>query len=200
MDSPAPPSPATPDAGVVLLTAARVVIRRFRPEDAERFAAYRSNPSIARYQPWTPPVGLDVAREMVADFGRGDPAAPGRFRYAISLSADGPIIGDVGVLRHDNGLQADIGFTLAAEFQGRGYAVEAVGRVVQHLFADRGLHRLSAHCDSRNVNSARLLRTLGFAQEGFRRQNRWLKGEWTDDVLFGLLARDWWALPGPLGW
>lgn len=199
MDTPSPPTPATPDPGMPALSATRVVIRRFRHEDAEPFAAYRSHPSVARYQSWTPPVSVDVAREMVAEFQRGDPTAPGWYQYAISLSADGPIVGDIGVFRYDNHLQADIGFTLAAEFHGRGYATEAVGRLVQHLFTDRGLHRLSAQCDSRNVNSARLLRKLGFAQEGFRRQNSRLKGEWTDDVLFGLLAQDWRTHQGPPG-
>jgi len=36
----------------------RLVIRRFRPEDAPAFAAYRSDPDVARYQSWTPPLSL----------------------------------------------------------------------------------------------------------------------------------------------
>ena len=30
----------------------RLVIRRFRPEDIDAFAAYRSDPDVARYQSW----------------------------------------------------------------------------------------------------------------------------------------------------
>jgi RimJ/RimL family protein N-acetyltransferase len=85
----------------------------------------------------------------------------------------------------------DVGYTLAPAHQGHGYASEAVGRVLAYLFEVRGLHRVSAECDARNVRSARLLARLGFRQEGHRVQNTWAKGEWTDDLLFGLLAVDW---------
>jgi aminoglycoside 6'-N-acetyltransferase len=68
---------------------------------------------------------------------------------------------------------------------------EALRALLDHLFRERGLLRVSAECDARNVASARLLERLGFTREGHRPANTWLKGEWTDDLLYGLLARDW---------
>jgi ribosomal protein S18 acetylase RimI-like enzyme len=91
-------------------------------------------------------------------------------------------------------MQAEIGFTLAKAYQGHGYATEAVGQVLEHLFTWRNLRRISAECDARNVPSARLLRRLGFVEEGCRRAHTWVKGEWTDDLLFGLLATNWRSL------
>src|SRR3954453_12017790 len=55
--------------------------------------------------------------------------------------------------------------------------------------------RISAECDARNLRSARLLARVGFHQEGRRRANTWIKGEWTDDLLFGLLANEWRTSP-----
>ncbi len=89
---------------------------------------------------------------------------------------------------HENLMQAEIGFTLCAEYQGLGYGREAVTRLLDHLFADRGLHKVSAECDARNAASARLLTRVGFLREGLRRSHTWIKGEWTDDLEFGLLA------------
>jgi aminoglycoside 6'-N-acetyltransferase len=66
-----------------------------------------------------------------------------------------------------------------------------VRSVVDHLLIEQGLHRISAECDARNVRSARLLQRIGFRQEGHRIANTWIRGEWTDDLLFGLLA-EWW--------
>jgi aminoglycoside 6'-N-acetyltransferase len=57
------------------------------------------------------------------------------------------------------------------------------------------VRRVSAECDARNAASARLLARLGFRAEGRRVEHTWIKGEWTDDLLFGLLARDWRDLP-----
>ncbi len=139
------------------------------------------------------------AMDLVDELAAGDPRAPGWFQYAVQLRASrgeagdavtgGGLIGDVGVNLHDNVLQADIGFTFSPTYQGRGYASEAVSRIVDHLFA-RGLRRISAECDARNTRSARLLERVGFTREGLRRQHTWIKGEWTDDLLFGLLADD----------
>jgi aminoglycoside 6'-N-acetyltransferase len=88
-------------------------------------------------------------------------------------------------------MQAEIGFTLAPEYQGKGYATEAVRGLLNHLFVERNLHRVSAECDARNAASAGLLKRLGFRDEGLRLQNTWFKGEWTDDLFFGLLRSDW---------
>jgi RimJ/RimL family protein N-acetyltransferase len=172
-----------------MITTERLELRRFHPEDAEAFAAYRSVPEVAHYQSWSAPFSLAEARATVARFADGDPLLPGWFQYAIAL--DGLLIGDIGLNTFDNLMQADIGYTLAPAYQGRGYATEAVGGLLEHLFTDRDLHRVSAECDARNVSSARLLERLGFQQEGFRPENTWFKDEWTDDLLFGLLRKNW---------
>ena len=69
-------------------------------------------------------------------------------------------------------------------------ATEAVRTVIDYLFG-KGLHRISAECDARNERSARLLERAGFRREGYRPAYTWLKGEWTDDILYGLLAAQW---------
>jgi aminoglycoside 6'-N-acetyltransferase len=63
--------------------------------------------------------------------------------------------------------------------------------LLDHLFVERNLHRVAAECDARNASSARLLERVGFRQEGLRRAATWFKGEWTDDLVFGLLRSDW---------
>ncbi|MEU1622415.1 GNAT family protein [Streptomyces sp. NPDC005722] len=169
----------------------RLRLRRFRPEDAPALAAYRSDPAVARYQGWSAPVSPEEAADLVAAFAAGDPAEPGWFQYAVELVVGGELIGDIGVCLHDNRMQAELGFTLARAHQGHGYAAEAVTALLDRLFAECGLHRVSAECDARNSASARLLERVGFRLEGRRPAHSWIKGEWTDDLLFGLLADDW---------
>ncbi|HZM76879.1 MAG TPA: GNAT family protein [Candidatus Limnocylindrales bacterium] len=169
----------------------RLVIRRFRAEDAPAFAAYRSDPDVARYQSWIPPLPPGRAAELVGEFASGDPTVAGWYQYAIALrEAPDVLIGDVGVLLHQNLMQAEIGFSLNRRYQGHGYATEAVRAMLEYLFTELKLRRVSAECDARNTASARLLERVGFQREGLRRQHTWAKGEWTDDVLFGLLAAE----------
>lgn len=174
-----------------VLTTQRLVLRRFRPSDTPSLQAYRSDEAVARYQSWTTPVSIEQAQQLVDDMASGDPEQPGWFQYAIERTADGVHIGDIGVNRHENLMQAEIGCTLATTAQGHGFMTEALRVLLDQLFRTQGLRRVSAECDARNLRSVALLERLGFAREGLRVENTWIKGEWTDDLLFGLLARDW---------
>jgi RimJ/RimL family protein N-acetyltransferase len=175
----------------VLLETERLVLRRFRADDAEPLATYRSDPRVSRYQSWASPVTSAEATQLVDDFAKGDPKAAGWFQYAIERKVECGLIGDVGVCRTDDGRQAEIGFTLAPEHQRHGYAGEAIRAIVHHLLVDDKLHRVTASCDARNLRSARLLQRVGFRREGHLVASTWSKGEWTDDLLFALLADEW---------
>jgi aminoglycoside 6'-N-acetyltransferase len=174
-----------------MLETERLLLRRFGPEDATALAAYRSDPNVSRYQSWISPVSVEQARVLVAELAVGEPRDDGWFQYAVERKGRPGLIGDVGVHRRDAGRQAEVGFSFAVEHQGRGYATEAVRRVVEYLLVEEGLHRVTAECDARNDRSARLLERVGFRREGHLVSSTWMKGEWTDDLLFAVLAGEW---------
>src|SRR5689334_12320080 len=106
----------------MLIATERLILRRFRPTDAPVLAEYRSDPAVARYQSWDAPFPLLRAETAVANFIASDPDKPGWFQYAIERIAERDLIGDVAVHLHDNGKQAEIGFTLASQHQMQGFA------------------------------------------------------------------------------
>jgi aminoglycoside 6'-N-acetyltransferase len=173
------------------LVSERLLLRPLRPDDAEALAGYRSDPDVARFQSWTAPYSAQDALRLIEELVTQDPQEPGWFQYGLERRDNGSLIGDLGVNLQENRMQAEIGFTVAAGLQRRGFGGEAVRRMLDHLFIDQGLHRVSAECDARNTASARLMESLGFRREGCRRAHTWIKGEWTDDLLFGLLADEW---------
>jgi RimJ/RimL family protein N-acetyltransferase len=175
----------------MLITTERLILRRFRPADAPVLADYRSDPEVARYQSWDAPFPLLKAETAVVNFMESDPDVPGWFQWAIERIEDRRLIGDVGVRLHGNLLQAEIGFTLATPYQKMGLATEAVRGVLDRLFRLQGLHKVTGECDARNVASAALMERLGFTREGHLRQQTYIKGEWTDDLIYGLLATEW---------
>jgi RimJ/RimL family protein N-acetyltransferase len=177
----------------MLIATKRLILRRFRPADAPVLAAYRSDPEVARYQSWDAPFSLLRAETAVVSFMASDPDKAGWFQYAVERTSDRALIGDVGVHLHDNLMQAELGFTLAAGHQRQGYATEAVRAVLDRLFRVQGMHKVTGECDARNTASAALLERLGFTREGLLRQQTFIKGEWTDDLLYGLLAAEWFA-------
>ena len=175
----------------MLIPTERLVLRRFRAGDAPVLAGYRSDPDVARYQSWDAPFSLLRAETAVANFIASDPDQAGWFQYAIEHAGEKALIGDVAVHLHDNLKQAELGFTLAPAYQKQGFAAEAVGAVLDRLFRVQGLHKVTGECDARNQRSAGLMERLGFTREGRLRQQTWIKGEWTDDLIYGLLAEEW---------
>jgi RimJ/RimL family protein N-acetyltransferase len=183
------------DDGFTQLDGARVVVRRFRLADAAGFAAYRSVPDVARYQSWDAPYPLAEAQRFVRDQQGDHPDTAGEwFQFAVELRSSGQLVGDCAMKPDaDDPRQCELGFTIAPEHQGQGYATEAAGLLLDYLFGARGKHRVHASCDARNAASAAVLERLGMRREGHLRQSTWAKGEWTDDLLYGLLREEWLA-------
>ena len=181
-----------PGVSFTELAGRRVVLRRFGPEDVAEFVAYRSLAEVARYQGWDAPYAPEEGERFVAQMMAAHPDTPGEwFQFAVALRATRPLIGDCAAMpRADDPSQCEIGFTIAPGYQGRGYATEAARLLVGYLFA-RGKHRITACCDARNAASAAVLERLAMRREGHLRQSTWAKGEWTDDLVYGLLCDEW---------
>lgn len=176
------------------LVTARLRIDALRPDDAAALLALRSDPAVARFQGWRP-ADLAAARAFI---DRQSPASTpsGWFQRAIRLRGDGRLIGDLGVNLPEDAMDSvEFGISLAPAGQGRGYAGEAVRALFDQVFGPWGRRRVHASVDPRNLACIVLLRSLGMRQEAHHRESLWLHGEWVDDMIFAMLARDWSATP-----
>lgn len=159
-------------------------------DDVTAFTHYRKLPEVARYQDWPMPYTRDLAHELVDEMERlGCPTAGTWAQLALD-SASG-LVGDVAVWLDADASLAMIGYTLDPDFQGQGYAVEAVEAVITWLFRRKHVHRIAATIDPRNLASARVLERCGFDYDGTARAAAFVRGEWTDDARFSLLEPDW---------
>jgi aminoglycoside 6'-N-acetyltransferase len=160
-------------------------------EDLGRIVAYRSDPEVARYQAWDA-YDATAASALIAEMADSAPGRPGHWhQWGIEEIATGLLVGDCGLFTQQNGTQGEIGFTLAPDAQGRGFATEAVTLVLQAAFGPLGFHRVSANTDPLNARSAALLNRLGFRHEGRSIESVRIRGAWVDDEHFALLAREW---------
>jgi len=102
------------------------------------------------------------------------------------------LIGDCGFhVLETEPHHSEIGIALAPEFQGRGYATEALRVLMNYLLVGLGKDRVFGSVDPRNVQSVRLLQRVGMRQEAHRVKGLWFKGEWVDDVIFAMTASEW---------
>ncbi len=84
----------------------------------------------------------------------------------------------------------EIGYRLTPEVHRRGYAVEAMSRLVNFLFGEVQVRKLVAYCVADNEPSWRLMEKLGMRREALFREYTKLDGQWRDECVYGLLARE----------
>lgn len=185
--------PASDGRSTLELRTARLLLRPFIPSDATTFAAYRSDPEVARHQGWEAPFSVEQAEAFIAGLEQVVPGTPGAwYQLAICLRDTGEQTGDCAFrVLADEPEQGEIGFTLARAHQGHGYVTEAVGSLLGYLFGTLRLHRVHAICDVENPASARVLERLGFRREGQGLENTWFKGHWSSEYLYAILDREW---------
>jgi RimJ/RimL family protein N-acetyltransferase len=165
----------------------RLVLRRLVPPDAPAIARYRSLPEVARYQSWDA-FTLDDAERLVADQAGVAPDTPGTWLQLAIVASE--VVGDCGLHFLDE-KQVELGITLDAAHQGKGFAAEALRAVLDHLFGTLGKHRVVATTDGENAAAAALFARLGFRREAHHVRNVWFKGRWGDEFVFALLAAEW---------
>lgn len=184
--------PTGPDTAFRTRRSARLVLRRFRPEDAASFAAYRSDPEVARYQGWDAPYLPDEARRFVAGLATEHPDTPDAwYQLALEELATGQHVGDVGLHTDEDGRTATFGITLRRDAQGRGLATEALALLLDYLFLERGKHRVIADCDPRNHAVVALLERVGMRREAHHLASWWDGTTWTDEYVYAVLDHEW---------
>ncbi len=83
-----------------------------------------------------------------------------------------------------------LGYWVAEEHNGRGYATQAVELAVGHAFGELGLHRVQANVMTKNPRSARVLEKAGFRREGLALRYLQIAGRWEDHDMFAITAEE----------
>ena len=152
--------PADPDFTEIRTD--RLVIRRFRPGDVDAFAAYRSDPDVARYQSWDVYAPAQ-AQAFVAEMAALQPGMPGEwFQFAVADPTTDELLGDTAVcVDADDPSHAELGFTFAPAHQGKGFATEAVRATIDYTVGVLGVRVVVGVTDARNAPSIALLERIG---------------------------------------
>lgn len=191
--SSAPTNPPLPYTPAYPIRTERLDLRPVTDDDFAAIHAYQRLPEVCRYLYWGPHDEA-ASRASVADKAtRTTLRASGDFlQLAVVVRETGTLVGDVTfVWNSREHRQGGIGYVFHPAHTGHGYATEASRALLKLGFEELQLHRIQAELDGRNTASARLLERLGMRREGHLRENEFLDGEWSDEVIYAMLAREW---------
>lgn len=177
----------------MILQTTRLQLRPVDMRDAEAMSIYRSDPETNQFLSLIPK-SLD---DIYGFIQKTNPKIniPGSwFQFVIIEKESNKLIGDIGVHFLDDNSdnkQVEIGYTLNKDFRGKGYANEALSKIIGYLFGQLKKHRITASIDPKNISSVRLIEKLGFRKEAHFIESLFFHGEWVDDVIYALLAKEW---------
>lgn len=149
---------------MTLIHTARLKLRYLREDDLPSLHQILADPVTMRF--WPAPFTLEgtagwiernIERYKKERFGR----------CAVIHAETGELIGDCGIVRIevDGNLENDLGYIIAKEHWGQGYATEAAGACRDYGFDVLGLQRLTANMPVSHAASRRVAEKLGMALE-----------------------------------
>jgi ribosomal-protein-alanine N-acetyltransferase len=185
------------------LRTGRLLLRAWRDEDLTPYAAMCADPRVMEHFPSTltrqeSDAQVENIRRHFAEHGFG--------LWAVEVPGVAPFIGFTGlaVPRFEAHFTpcVEVGWRLAAEHWGHGYATEAARAAVRFGFEGLGLGELVTFTVPANVRSRRVMEKLGFTHEPAEdfEHPRLPEGHGLRRHVLYRLSRERWAgspAPGP---
>ena len=165
---------------MVVLRGERVLLRPGRPEDADKLIRIRKEPEVALR--W----GSDNIEEEI---GKGFIGTEEGF----VIEVDGEVVGAIQYGEEDDPMyrHASVDIFLATSCHGQGVGTEAIRLLADHLFEERGHHRLTIDPAADNVAAIRAYEKVGFRRVGLMRSyERGPDGVWHDGLLMDMLREE----------
>lgn len=166
----------------------RLILRPIRMEDSISIFRYRSDSFVNQYQGWIPNT-IDDVHDFIKTKVSPEIDIPNTwYQLAIITRENSELIGDIGVHFLDSDkFQVELGCTLDKNYQGKGYAYEALKATMNFLFNTLNKRRIIASIDPRNTKSIELFERLKFRKEAHFKQSILINNEWVDDLIYAIL-------------
>ena len=149
--------------GTAELWTERLILRRFRSEDADDLHRYLgTDQAMYKYSGWNPYATLEMAQETVQRFIA---SYDDEHAYSWVMDIDDVIVGTIGAYDFEDD-HIEVGFSVVPGWQGRGLATEALKKVLEYLTDNEGIPCVTAWCAAENIGSQRALEKAGMKLVG----------------------------------
>lgn len=170
-----------------ILETERLRLREIVHSDAQGIFNCFSNNDVTRYYGQDPLTELEQAEQFVKFFAKNYKEKRG-IRWGIELKEKAGLIGTIGFNawspKHK---RAEIGYELHPQYWRKGFATEAVSKVISYGFNELDLTRIGAVVFLENEGSSDLLTKFGFEKEGVLRNYMYQNGVAYDTNVYSLL-------------
>jgi len=142
----------------------RLVLRPFRPDDADTAHEYAGDLETTKYMIHLPnrtrQETAEFIQKTIAEWEKEKPSF-----YEFAVVCGDKHIGGVSIYLDESGREGEIGWIINKTYQGNGYATEAAKAVLDFAVHTLKVKKITAHCDYRNEPSRRVMRKIGLSPE-----------------------------------
>lgn len=176
---------------VLQIKTQRLELNEIRIDDSASIFEIFSDEDVVKYYDLAAFRDLNQAEELIRLFKERIEKSLG-IRWAIRFQGEKHCIGTCGFNSWSQPMRsATIGYDLNRKYWGQGIITEALVPVIQSAFDGMlpcgYINRIQADTVPGNIASEKVLRKLGFKEEGLRRQSGYWKNAFHDLKCFGLL-------------
>jgi RimJ/RimL family protein N-acetyltransferase len=166
-----------------VITGYRVDLKPFTLEDQEFLYMWNNDPEYTgKYEPQEQVTRDELKEWLLAD-------KPSQHWYIIQTKK-GRRVGQL-VAREKTDDTIQIGYRVTPPARNKGYCTAAVKTIVNHIFSDMTIQRITAEANPRNRASIRVLEKAGFTKTGYKEKAVEINGVWMDGAVYMLKKSDW---------
>ncbi|MCQ2299530.1 MAG: GNAT family N-acetyltransferase [Bacteroidales bacterium] len=161
----------------------RLILRPWKPDDAERLFLLAKDPDVGPAAGWNPHLSVAESRDVI------DTIFHLPTIYAVVLKESGEVIGCCGTMPDptlsSNDREQLLGYWIGKPYWDDGYATEAAQKTIHHAFRDLGLSVIWCGCFAENTKSLRVQEKLGFVIHHIEQENT----SWSDEPRNVIITR-----------
>jgi RimJ/RimL family protein N-acetyltransferase len=165
----------------------RIALRIPKEDDAPRILelVQANRGDLSPWFPWVQDMyDLESAKKYISDRAA---AAQNKDLLAYLIERKGEAVGAISVQLNWYNQIGNIGIWLDKLYRGQGIAKASVRRFASYCFSDLGIHRLEMNIATDNYDSLALAQSLGFRNEGTRKE-AWKDGDkYKDMAMYSLI-------------
>lgn len=180
----------TTTTNAVIIDGSRVRLREFRMADLDDSMAVVADDRVTQWLSFDS-LTTEQQQQRLTDTIERAKATPRREYYLAVTTHDSDRLIGFARLGLDGVNAAKLGYAIAHDHWGRGYATDACRTFLAFGFEVLGLHRISAAIGPDNAASIAVASRLGFVHEGRIRDHVYTNGAWRDSELYSVLVHEW---------
>jgi ribosomal-protein-alanine N-acetyltransferase len=168
----------------------RLALRDIKPSDAKDLFAFMSDEETLKNNLMSPHKKIAETDKLIKTLTKQYDRKR-EMRWGVTIKGSDTIIGITGYYNiHPMDFQTEVGCLLAKQHWSGGIMTEALAAILTFGFEKMVFNRVTAFIRPDNIGAIRMVEKVGFQEEGFLRECKFLNNGFHDLGVYGLLKKD----------